>query len=141
VTKRKATTFTVLYPEEHEDSNGAPVNDAPDELAHALVQPMQPMQPEFVAGADGGLLAPEMRRGPYGPELPATPQRPRRISAEVVKAETKLIQIERSRDESLRHHALSWDQKRASYIRTLPDDVRAALVAMKVLGADDGEAT
>jgi hypothetical protein len=121
VTKRKALGLAAndcgLYPAAHDDSNGALVDVTPDELADALVQPEE------------------------APAAPAPPppavQRPRRISLEVVKAETKLMQLERNRDESLQRQALSWDDKRASYIASLPDDVRAALVALKVLGTDD----
>jgi type IV secretory pathway VirB10-like protein len=133
MTKRKASALAVLYPE----ANSEPQSEAngsasypeagdtepdpvvtPDELADALVQAL-PLPPEAPA--------------PVAAPPPAPPQRQRRISAEVVKAETKLIQIERSRDESLRNHAQSWDAKRSAYISALPADVRAALVAMRVL--------
>jgi hypothetical protein len=138
VTKRKALGLAAndcgLYPAAHDDSNGALVDVTPDELADALVQPEQPVPEQ----------TPEQRANRILPSsaLPAAP-RPRRISIEVVKAETKLIQIERNRDESLQRQALSWDLKRMHYIASLPEDVRAALVALKVLGADDltGEST
>ena len=114
----------VLNPEAIGDPNATPEVELPDELAHLLVQ----------SGQCTLVGAPAPARSPAAP-------RPRRISIEVVKAETRLIQIERSRDESLQRQALSWDEKRASYIASLPGDVRAALVALKVLGEDDGEAT
>lgn len=130
MTKRKALALTVLYPEaspevtsETNASASYPeaadtepdAGVAPDELADALVQPVQ----ASTAAA------------------PAAPPRERRVSAEVVKAETKLIQLARNKAESLRHHAASWDTKRSSYIGALPADVRAALVAMKVLPAGE----
>jgi hypothetical protein len=101
------------------EPDAIPLVELPDDgLVHALVQPLS--------------------LSPVTPAPVAAPQRPRRISAEVVKAETKLIQLERSREESLRNHALSWDAKRTAYIQALPEDVRAALVAMRVLEpADD----
>ena len=117
MTKRKASALTVLYPEANGSASYPEAGDTepdatvtPDELADALVQPEQTPAAS-----------------------PAAPPRQRRISSEVVKAETRLIQIERSRDESLRNHALSWDAKRSAYISALPADVRAALVAMRVL--------
>jgi hypothetical protein len=129
MTKRKASTLAVLYPEAHPEANGSALYPeaadadpgvSPDELAHALVEPEEP---------EASAPAPS--------PSPAPVPRPRRISIEVVKAETRLIQIERNRDESLQRQALSWDDKRASFIASLPDDVRAALVALKVLGEDD----
>jgi hypothetical protein len=69
----------------------------------------------------------------------AKPRAPtqRRVSAEVVKAETKLLSLERRRQESLAHHDEVWAGKRASLLLSLPGDVLAALEAMKVLSADE----
>jgi hypothetical protein len=60
---------------------------------------------------------------------------PRLVSREVQKAETRLLNLQKLKAESLVHHAASWDAKRAIYIENLPADVRRMLVAGGVLSA------
>jgi hypothetical protein len=67
------------------------------------------------------------------PALRAPRAVPRRVSAEVVKAETKLIALERRRQDSLAHAEAVWAAKRVVLLESFPEDVRAALVAMGVL--------
>jgi hypothetical protein len=80
--------------------------------------------------ADAAVPAPPVAAKPVAkPRLPAE----RRVRAEVVKAETKLLSLERRRQESLAHHEEVWASKRAALLQSFPDDVHAALVAMGVL--------
>lgn len=72
-----------------------------------------------------------------GPKPRAPTQR--RVSAEVVKAETKLLSLERRRKESLEHHDEVWASKRALLIQGFPGDVLGALEAMGVLVEDESE--
>lgn len=85
-----------------------------DELARAVLEP---------------LPTPPARRSPQ--------PGPRRVSAEVVKAETKLVNLERRRQESLAHAERVWADKRVALIQGFPPDVHAALRAMGVLREDD----
>jgi hypothetical protein len=73
------------------------------------------------------------------PPVASKPRAPtqRRVSAEVVKAETKLLSLERRRQESLAHHDEVWAAKRALLIASFPGDVLGALEAMSVLEADE----
>jgi len=73
---------------------------------------------------------------------PAPVPRPplRRISAELVKAETKLLALERRRRQSAEHHECVWAEKRAALIKSFPADVLAALEAMAVLEGEEIEA-
>jgi hypothetical protein len=87
----------------------------PDELAPALVEPAEPFA---------------HRAGPAAP---------RRITVELVKAETQLVRLERRRQESFAHAETVWAQKRAALIKSFPRDVLAALLAMNVLEGDDVE--
>jgi hypothetical protein len=64
---------------------------------------------------------------------------PRRITAELVKAETKLVALERRRRQSLLHHECVWAEKRTTLIRSFPADVLAALLAMNVLDGEEVE--
>jgi hypothetical protein len=64
---------------------------------------------------------------------------PRRITAELVKAETLLVRLERRRQDSLAHAETVWAGKRRALIESLPADVVAALIAMHVLEDADIE--
>jgi len=57
----------------------------------------------------------------------------------VVKAETRLIGLERRRRQSLAHHGAVWAAKRAALIESFPRDVLAALLAMNVLEGEEIE--
>jgi hypothetical protein len=61
----------------------------------------------------------------------------RRVSSEVVKAETRLLSLERRRQESVANHDAVWSSKRAALLASFPDDVHRALVAMGVLVEDE----
>jgi hypothetical protein len=112
----------------YEPDDGTFPDDEPSELADALVGPEQ------VANADRVTR----QRLAFGGAAPAKPRAaPRRVSAEVVKAETKLLALERRRQESFAHAETVWAQKRVALILSFPEDVTAALVAMGVLGAED----
>jgi hypothetical protein len=63
----------------------------------------------------------------------ARPPAHRRITAELVKAETQLVRLERRRQDSADLHERTWRQKRLALIRSFPSDVLAALHAMNVL--------
>lgn len=134
MTKRKASTLTVLYPEAPARSNGAPDTEA---VADPDVAPFGDAPDELGCATEQALVQPEQPAPEPAPARAPQRERQRRITAEVSKAETKLIQLARCREESLRHHAASWDAKRAAYISALPFDVRAALVAMRVLEPGD----
>jgi len=120
---------SVAFPE---GGDAFPEAFAPAELAHAVVTP------ERVNNADR--LA---RQGlAFGDAAPprAAPQRARRVSAEVVKAETALLSLGRRRKESLGHAETVWAGKRVALIKSFPADVLAALEAMGVLAfGDDGQ--
>ena len=64
---------------------------------------------------------------------------PRLVSREVQKAETQLLRLRRLKAKSLEHHAIVWDEKRASYIDSLPADVKKMLVAGGVLTVTEVE--
>jgi hypothetical protein len=81
-----------------------------------------------------------LRDQAVAPAVAAKPARlpaQRRVSADVVKAETRLLSLERRRQESLAHHDAVWSGKRAALLLSFPDDVHAALVAMGVLVEDE----
>jgi hypothetical protein len=131
MTRRKANTATVTpiredapaFPEELEAEQLPVVDLAAMNRGRATVG-MSPLQPS-------DLPTPPVAK----PRAPAQ----RRVSAEVVKAETKLLSLERRRQESLAHHELVWASKRADLILSFPVDVSASLIAMGVLVLDDPE--
>jgi hypothetical protein len=71
------------------------------------------------------------------PPRAARPPAHRRITAELVKAETKLVTLERRRQASADLHERTWRQKRLALIKSFPGDVLAALHAMNVLEDED----
>jgi hypothetical protein len=100
----------------------------PDELAPALVEPAEPVRlsnTEWVA----------LQRQAFGDAPPRASRPPahRRITAELVKAETALVRLERRRQDSADLHERTWRQKRLALIRSFPGDVLSALHAMNVL--------
>ena len=109
-------------------------------------EPVEPM-PLAKATPPANNVAPPLMGPPAsatpspGAAVPRAPQRPapRRVSADVVKAETKLIALDRRRAESLAHHETVWAQKRALLIASFPGDVLAALEAIGVLQSDEIE--
>lgn len=64
---------------------------------------------------------------------------PRRVSAETVKAETKLIRLEKAAQASLVACEQRWADKRRDFIRALPHDVQGMLLAGGVIDEDDCE--
>jgi hypothetical protein len=122
----------------------APANDDafPEEAPES--GPSEPAEPERVSNAERvarqGRVFGDAEQRVDGKALAAlTPKpraAPRRVSAEVVKAETKLLALERRRQDSFAHAEAVWAAKRAELIRSFPADVLAALLAMNVL---DGE--
>lgn len=67
------------------------------------------------------------------PKPPARAPAYRRITAELVKAETQLVRLERRRQDSADLHERTWRGKRLALIRSFPADVLVALQAMNVL--------
>jgi hypothetical protein len=123
---------------------GSPFPDEEAESVDALrpVIPTAPIaaEPERVSNGErvarqreafGAAPAPAARTAPR----PA----PRRITAELVKAETLLVRLERRRQDSLAHAETVWAGKRLALIKSFPEDVSAALHAMNVLGDADFE--
>jgi hypothetical protein len=108
----------------------ANTNAAPDAPARAPVA--------LAAPAPVAVAAPVPALAP--PPAPARVRRlpARRISAEVVKAETRLLDLDRRRSESLEHHERSWADKRAALMASLPKDVLAALEAMGIIDKANG---
>ncbi len=73
------------------------------------------------------------------PQATTKPARPRRVSAEAVKAETRLANIQRSAQASIAACLSGWAKKRADFIATLPHDVQGMLLAGGVITDDDLE--
>ncbi len=71
--------------------------------------------------------------------LTPKPARPRRVSAEAVKAETRLANIQRASQASIAACLSGWAKKRADFIATLPHDVQGMLLAGGVITDDDLE--
>ncbi len=69
----------------------------------------------------------------------AKPARSRRVSAEAVKAETRLLNIERASKASIAACVAGWTAKRAAFIASLPHDVQGMLLAGGVITDDDLE--
>jgi hypothetical protein len=103
----------VLNPEAIGDPTQTPLVQLPRELAQALV--------------DSGQCT------------VAKPARPRRISAEAVKAETRLANLTRAKADSVAACLAKWEEKRAAFIATLPHDVQGMLLAGGVITDDDLE--
>jgi len=57
----------------------------------------------------------------------------RRITPEIMKAETALVRLDKAYQESLVAHTKRWQAKRMGFISGLPLEVASALVALKVL--------
>lgn len=74
---------------------------------------------------------------PVAPAKPAP--RPRRVSAEAVKAETRLANLDRATQASIAACTAGWAAKRAGYIASLPHDVQGMLLAGGVITDDDLE--
>lgn len=109
----------------------APANDAfPEEV----VEPELPAPVIDLMAALVTSLEPAQAPAPAAPKPRAAP---RRVSAEVVKAETKLLALERRRQDSLAHAETVWAAKRVALIESFPEDVGAALVAMGVLTKEE----
>ncbi len=73
------------------------------------------------------------------PAAAKAPPRPRRVSAEAVKAETRLANIQRASQASIAACLSGWAKKRADFIATLPHDVQGMLLAGGVITDDDLE--
>jgi hypothetical protein len=67
------------------------------------------------------------------PPRAARPPAHRRITAELVKAESALVRLERRRQDSADLHERTWRHKRLALIKSFPGDVLSALHAMNVL--------
>lgn len=104
------------------------VGEEPAELAHALVGPDRATNYDRLA-------VPPPPAPVQAPRRPA----PRRVSAEVVKAETALLNLARRREDSLAHAESVWAAKRVALIRSFPADVLAALDAMNIVEGEELE--
>lgn len=109
---------TVLNPEAIGNPNLTPIVQLPPDMAQALV--------------DSGQCARVST-----PKPAAT--RPRRVSAEATKAETRLINLERATQASIAACTAGWAAKRQALIASLPHDVQGMLLAGGVITDDDLE--
>jgi hypothetical protein len=133
MTKRKSHVQAVPEPSNDdafpEDGEAEPIYSSSAAERETATRAMQAV----IVAKDAAPVAPPVAPPRQAPRQPAQ----RRVSAEVVKAETKLLSLERRRQESLAHHDEVWASKRASLLLSFPGDVLAALEAMKVLSADE----
>jgi hypothetical protein len=106
--------------------------DAPTPARLSNTEKMARQRQVFGAGDEGELRAAVA----HATRVP----RRRIITAELVKAETALVRLERRRQDSLAHAETVWAGKRVALIKSFPRDVLAALDAMNVLDGDELEA-
>lgn len=59
------------------------------------------------------------------------------ISKECYQAETRLLKLRADRDKSVDAVKEKWEQKISDFISDIPDDVRAKLQAMGVIGGGE----
>lgn len=99
----------------------------------------EPGEQDFPAIIDGQFEeAAEPTPPMQGPRAKPAP-RPRRVSAEAVKAETRLANLDRATQASIAACTAGWAAKRAAYIASLPHDVQGMLLAGGVITDDDLE--
>jgi hypothetical protein len=101
-----------------------------DSLRPAIPTPPLAAEPERVGNTER--LARQRAAFP-SVAAPSPRPAPRRITAELVKAETLLVRLERRRQDSLAHAETVWAGKRVALIKSFPADVLSALVAMHVI--------
>lgn len=137
--------------------NNAATATTPTPLSLSVVSPPDALDPPYagetrVVEYDADVLedaepAPELAPATVmapatAPVIAPTRATPRKVSAEVVKAETRLINMERAAQASLVACEQRWADKRRELIQGLPADVQAMLLAGGVIDEDDcgGEA-
>lgn len=123
-------------PVQVQPANDHGIDDGAFPEAEAEVEPAIDLMTALVSSLTPALDA----AAPPTASAPKPRAVPRRVSAEVVKAETKLLSLERRRQESFAHAETVWAAKRVALIRSFPADVLAALEAMNVLAGDELEA-
>ncbi len=125
--KTRATVAT-----EASETHFAPGSDIPDHPTYEAV----------VTSAEGTTRHPiteEQATSITAALSPPKPARSRRVSAEAVKAETRLLNIERASKASIAACVASWTAKRTAFIASLPHDVQGMLLAGGVITDDDLE--
>lgn len=122
MTRRKPAAVTILEQRDVEVVDLVPLGQERAQEPTAEVAPL-----DAVAAPPAPAAAPQ----------PESKPAPRRVSAEALKAETRLQNMERAAAASLAACEQRWADKRRQYIRGLPFDVQNMLCAGGVIDDDD----
>lgn len=130
---------TIVIPPDALEPPYAGEDESVDEPAPELAPAAVTAEPAFCAACGTRHKPGENTLCPLNQPAP-TRATPRKVSAETVKAETRLINMERAAQASLVACEQRWADKRRELIRGLPADVQGMLLAGGVIDDDDCEA-